>query len=245
LSNTSTCSTPSAPVDAGDLGEGHHPHGRGVQLLDGVLVRPEPVATVDQRDRRRDALEVERPVDGRVAATDDEHVLVAHRLELADEVDEAPSLERVRVGQRPRRERADPAGDDHGLGVDLGALVGADHEGAVVLLGQRLGPVAQQVVRRVRRGLFDAPLDQVLALDGREPRHVEDQLLGVQRCDLPARLRQRVHDRHPQATEPGVVRPVQARRPRADDGQVRFESLHDGTLLTCGHPRGGDPAPEP
>jgi hypothetical protein len=188
---------------------------------------------VDQRDGTGDALEVEGPVAGAVPTADDQDVLVAHDLELADEVHEPAVLEVLGVRERPRREGPDAARDQHRLGVDLDALVGPDQEAAVLLLHQRLGTVAEEVGRVVGGGLLDAALDEVLPLDGGEPGDVVDLLLGVERGDLPAGLGQRVQDGGGQPAEAGVVRRVEAGWPCSDDAEIDLVTFH-ASLFGCG-----------
>jgi hypothetical protein len=87
-----------------------------LDLVDGCLVRPEAVAPVDEHDGFGNALQVHRPVEGRVTTTDEEHPL---SLEL-------PGIEHLEIetlllepilaldAELPRLERPDAGGNDNG-----------------------------------------------------------------------------------------------------------------------------------
>ena len=133
---------------------------------------------------------------------------------------EQPAAEVLAAGrQRPRRERADAAGDHDGPALDAQAGRGGDREAAVAAL-EPDGLVAEQVLRVVRRGLGDQLLDQVAALDRREAGDVEDRLLGVHRGDLAAGLLERVEHGGREGAHAGVVGAEQADRPGTDDEQI-------------------------
>ena len=103
-------------------------------LLDRVGRAAELVAPVQQRQAFGDRLEVERPVERRVAAADDEHVLAAQVLHAAHGVVHGRALVGLDAFERRtlRRERAAARGDhdDLGAGTDLPASV-RDPEAAV------------------------------------------------------------------------------------------------------------------
>src|SRR6478672_8027759 len=217
--------------ERGDLGLGEDPDRRRAHLLDRAGVGAERVAPVHQGHRPGDRLEVERPVEGAVAAADDHHVLAGVRREARHEELEATTEPAVAGRQRPRAELADPGGDQDRPGPDLRAVFEADGDAVPVVAQAGRGPV-EEVLRVRRAGLGDQPLDEVATLDRREARHVEDLLLGVHRGDLAAELGQRVDHRDPQPAEPGVVRREQPGGSRADDKEVGVER------------HGSDPPPE-
>ena len=78
---------------------------------DGRGVRAELVPPVHQRHRLGQRLQGQRPVERRVAAADDDHVLAGQLVELRHEEDDAVAGELVRGRQRPGREAAQAAGD--------------------------------------------------------------------------------------------------------------------------------------
>ena len=224
-------------VDRGDLGLGddldlrRRPH-----RLDRALVGAERVAPVHQGDRLRDRLEVQRPVERAVTAADDDDVLADVRLEARHEELEAAAQPAVAGGQRARAELADAGGDQHDLGADRRCRRRA----------RRSTPSSSSARRRRRcaRGgtsarrstaCVDQPLDQLAALDRREPGDVEDLLLGVHRGDLAAQLGQRVDDGDAHPAEAGVVGGEQAGRACADDEEVGLDG-------SAGRPR-RDPSP--
>ena len=115
-----TRSTLPFPCDRLDLPEGPQlALARALKLLhlvDRGLVRPESVAPVDQHDGLGDALKVDRPVEGRVAAADEQHPLALELLRVEHLEVETLLLERVLAldAEPPGLERADPGGDDDG-----------------------------------------------------------------------------------------------------------------------------------
>src|SRR5690606_26752735 len=131
--------------DVLQLPEGVH---RDAGLLhggDAGLVGPELVTAVNQLDAAGPVLEVEAPVDGGVATTDDEDFLVAERTLVLDEVEDALALELVDAGavELVGGEGADAGGDQHRLAevdvVGVGAQAPDLVLGAVDLrTGQRL-----------------------------------------------------------------------------------------------------------
>ena len=217
---------PVVPLQGVDLGVGDE-HGRApLQVGDAGRVRPEVLAPVHEGDRGGQAVERERPVDGAVAAADDDDVLPGVGGELLDDVGQAAALPLRAAGQRAGGEGADPAGDDDGAGADPGALVGGDDEplagprAVPGLVGEVLGPLAEHVDRVEAGGLLDQSGDQVAALDPGEAGDVVDHLLRVERRHLAAGLREAVDDRRPQAAEAGVVGGVEPGRAGPDDQQV-------------------------
>ncbi len=215
-------------VDLGDvrvaahrthLRVGQDVHRRRPQQLHRVRVRAELRAPVHDRHRLRERFQHQRPVQRGVATADHDDVLAGVLGRVRDEVRE-PAAEVVAAGgQRPRRERADPAGDHDGAALDARARRGRHREAALAAFElDRL--LAEQVDRVVRRGLLEQLLDQVAPLDGREPGDVEDRLLRVHRGDLAARFLQRVEHRGRQRAHAGVVRAEQPDRSGADDQQV-------------------------
>ena len=83
-------------------------------------VRAEAVAAVHERHVRRHAAQLRRPVERRVAAADDHHALPRVLLRVGDDVVDAAPVPRLgaRLRQAPRREGADPGGDDDRLAWD-------------------------------------------------------------------------------------------------------------------------------
>ena len=90
-----------------------------LHLIDRRRVRAEPVAPVDQHDRLGDALQVDRPVEGRVAAADEEHPLALELLRVEHLEVEPLLLESVLAldAELPGLEGADAGRDDDGARV--------------------------------------------------------------------------------------------------------------------------------
>src|SRR5262249_18836772 len=124
-------------------------------------------------------------------------------------------------------EAAQAAGDEDRAAVQAPA-VGQAEQRLVIHVRERRRLYAQQVLRVVRRRLFDQVVHQVAAADRREAGDVEDLLLRVHRGDLAAGFRQRVDHGYRQPTEAGVVRREQPGRAGSYDGEVDLTGVaHD------------------
>jgi hypothetical protein len=86
--------------------------------LHGVRVGAEALAAVDDDEPLGRVLEVEHPVDGGIAAADDEHALAGVACGILDVVLDALAEQVVVAGtlEHARREGALAAGDEHGPG---------------------------------------------------------------------------------------------------------------------------------
>jgi len=188
-------------------------------------VGPERVPAVHQRDAPGDALEVQRPVEGAVAAADDDDVLAGVGLEAGHEELHAPAQPALARGQRTGAELADARRDQHGAGPHLGAVVETDGDAVVVVLEGERGPV-EEVLGLRGGGLLDEPLDQGAALDRREAGHVEDLLLRVHRGDLATELGERVDDGDAVPAEARVVGREEPGRPGSHDQDVALDPAH-------------------
>ena len=83
------------------------------------------------------------------------------------------------------------------------------------------GDALSQVRRLVElRRLVSQRLHEVLGEDLRIPRDVEDVFLRIERGELPAELRKRVHDLRRRAAHSRVEEREEPGRPAADDGDV-------------------------
>src|SRR6185436_19813522 len=100
-------------------------------VLDGLLVGPE-LGAMDQGDLLGDGFEGDRPVDGRIAAADDDDLLVPEVFDPLGEVVDALAFQiaDARCLDPLRLEGADPGADDDGLAVALGDA-GAEADDAV------------------------------------------------------------------------------------------------------------------
>src|SRR5881227_3199506 len=104
---------PAGPGEPFDLGVGEDADPGLPYAPDRRRVRAEPVPAVDEGDRAGEAVQALGPVEGAVAATDDDHVLAAVVRQARHEVGEPPPFVLLTAGEPPGRERPDPAGHDH------------------------------------------------------------------------------------------------------------------------------------
>src|SRR6185369_13310307 len=117
---------PSGPFTVTEL-EGHVAALNEVEhLLHRRRCRTELLAAVKQRERLGDRLEVERPIERRVAAADDQHVSAPEILQLAHRVEDGLVLILLDAGQRRplRREGSATGGDHHDLAFECLAEIG-------------------------------------------------------------------------------------------------------------------------
>src|SRR5215470_16445736 len=93
------------------------------------------VAAMQQRQGPGDRLQIEGPVEGRVATADDQHVTAAELLDPPHGIVHGCALERLDAAERRAlgRERAAAGRDHHDLGEEYLALVGDQAEAAVAL----------------------------------------------------------------------------------------------------------------
>jgi hypothetical protein len=116
---------PAIAVDGGQLGAGEDPDGGIPKLLDRPLIGAEALTAVHQGDRAGHRQQGRRPVDGAVAAADDDHVQARVVGGAAHEVLQAATRELAAHRERPRVELSDPSGDDDRPGPDGSSAGGA------------------------------------------------------------------------------------------------------------------------
>ena len=126
-------SCPSSPSQAGHLAEREIHRAVGdelAHLVDAVGRGAEIVAAMHQRQALGQRLQIERPVERRVAAADDQDVLVAELLHLAHGVEHRLRLVGLDAGDRRTLglERAAAGRDDDDLRLEHLAGVGGDAE---------------------------------------------------------------------------------------------------------------------
>jgi hypothetical protein len=102
-------------------------------LFDRVRGGAEIVAPMQQGQTLGHRLQAERPVERAIAATDDEDLLVLHRLHATHRIDHRLALEGFDTFQRRTlgRERAAAGGDHHHLAYELGARVRLQTEASI------------------------------------------------------------------------------------------------------------------
>ena len=235
--------------DAAHLGGDADPNGALLlelaRLLDRGLERAEALAPVDERDREPSrVLEAERPVEGRVAAADDDARLVPEDLLPPDEVVEPAALPVVDVLdlELARLEGPVPGRHDQHAGRERLALVGGEDE---VLLAvdadalEVLHLLAEEDLGPELEALLDAEVDERLAQDLRMAGDVVDVLLRVDGGDLAAELTEALDDPDGGVAVPGVVGRREPDGAGADDGDVDdvVVASRDLRLATCGESR--------
>jgi hypothetical protein len=145
-----------------------------------------------------------RPVERRVAATDDHDALPGERRRIGDAVEDSASVPRRGRGLRKaaRFERADSGRDDdrpRGKPVRL-----CDQREDAAGLLQRDDALVAVHRRAELRGLLRQRADEVLGEYLCEPAHVEDVLFRIQRGELSTGLRKRIDNLGRSAAHAGV-----------------------------------------
>src|SRR4029077_18315494 len=180
------------------------------------------IAPMDQRHRFRAAAQLLGPVERGIAAPDDDDALVAELLGIRHAVEDSKPIPRFRAGLRetPRREGANPRGDyDRPRWETVG--LGNQDEMILVPLEGRDVLVQVRLERKLRR-LLDERVDQILRQDLRESPGIEDVLLGVERGELPAQLRQGVDDPRRRTAHSRIKGGEQSGGTAANDGDVSY-----------------------
>ncbi len=186
---------------------------------------------MDQGHAAGDRLQVEDPVERRIAAAGHHHPPVAECLHLADGVEERGALEGLGTRQRdaPRHEAAGPGGDHHDRCLEDRPQRRLEPPPAVVQTLQALGLLAEMEHRLERLDLLHQIVDQLLARAARHGRDVVDRLVGIELGTLAADLVEVVHELAAQAEEAGLEHGEEAHRTGADDHHVGADDIlgHD------------------
>ena len=193
---------------------------RFVQQLHRMRMRAESFPPVDQDDPACPAAQVQHPVHRAVTAPDDEHALPLVVRRVLHVVGDASAEQRIvaRTLQHAWRECAFPRGDQ-----DRPRRVGVQLRMHDVVVANPLEPpdlLLEPDICAELESLLDHAVPEVAREDAWQAAHVVDVLLGVQRHQLPAQLRQRIDDARSDAAHAGVECGEQAGRPAADDRDV-------------------------
>lgn len=193
-----------------------------VELVDGVFVGAE-LGAVDEGGGAGDRVEGEGPVDGRVAAADDDDVLVLEGFRGADEVGDAAALEVADAGgvEAFRFEGADADAEDEGAGVVDGLVGGQAVVAGVGEPGEGEGGFAEAGDGAGGEGLFDGAADVVFGQDFGEAGDVVDVLFGVDGDELAAQFGEGVDDLGLEAAHAGVEGGEQANRSATNNRRVK------------------------
>ncbi len=195
------------------------------QLVDAVRRGAELVAAMDERQAFRQRLEVQRPVQRRVAAADDKQVVAAIVLHAAHRIEDRGAL--IGLDARHRRplglERAAAGGDHHHLAEKGGAGVGGQAETSVRLAFERLDHLGEMEARMKGMDLLHQLLDQLLAGDLGIAGNVVDRLLGIELGALAARPVENVDQGAAQIEQTEFEDGEQADRPGAHDDHVGLD----------------------
>ena len=192
---------------------------------------------MQQRQAAGDRLQVERPVEGAVAAADDQHVLVGKILHAAYGVEHRGALVGLDALERRtlRREGAAARGDDDDLGDERLAGVRREPETAVFFARERIDALTEMEGRAEGLDLLHEPIGQLLARNFGERRDVVDRLFGVELGALSADLFEDVDDVGAYVEKAELKYREEAAGAGADDQRV---GLDGGARLFVGRLQG-------
>ncbi len=188
---------------------------------------------MDQRDALGDGMQVQHPIQSRIAAADDDHLAAAELLDLAHGVEDGLALEQLDLGNRRLlgHERAAAGRDQHAFGGDLRPRVGGHAEGRMLGVAQRLHllhHLAHMKDGVERLDLLDQVVDEPLRGHFGEAGNVVNRLFRVEFGALAAGLGQNVDQMAFDVEQPQLEHREQARGARADDDDVGLVLLaHD------------------
>ena len=194
-----------------------------------------------RREALRQRLQVDGPVEGRVAAADDEDALAAEGVHLAHGVEHAGVLVGVDIGDRRllRLERAAARRNEDALASEGLAGIGGDAETRRLRRADRLhglDHLAEMEGRLERLDLAEQVVDEALAGDDREAGDVVDRLLRIKLGALAADLGQDIDEVGLDVEEAELEHREQADRPRSYDHHVGFDHFahqHVRTSAPC------------
>ena len=196
-------------------------------LLDRMRRGAEIVAAMDQRQRFGEGLQVERPVEGAVAAADNHDVAPAHALRLAHRVENGmafialDALERRPLG----RERPAACRNDHDLRQEDGAGIARQAKAPVGLANESVDTLGKVKVRPERLDLFHQPVGQFLTADDGEAGNVIDRFFRIEFGALAARAVEDVDDVRLDVEQSEFEHGEKPARARADDHAIGFDHV--------------------
>ena len=178
-----------------------------------------------ERETARLAAQFEHPVERRVAATEDDQLLIVEGLRALDAVVNALALEGFGAfdTEAARLKGADAACNHDRTRVKAGPRRSAQEEPPIGLPAH-LGDFLAEMERRMERlDLLHQPIHQLLRTTHQQGRDVVNWLVGIQLCALPARVRERIDHVRRNAKQPQLEDLEQAARAGADDDDVALD----------------------
>ena len=174
---------------------------------------------VYQLEGRRARQQLERPVECRVAAAEDDEALTGELGGVLDAVLDGGPLEGLGAleADAPWLERAETGGDHDRAGIEGGAGGGAHMKAPVRPAAEFRDFLAEVQLRLERLDLLQQPVDQFLRPAHRQRRNVVDGLVRIELGALPARVRQGIHDVGADAEEAELEDLEQSAGTGADD----------------------------
>jgi hypothetical protein len=206
-----------------ELVESEDVHGRVMQFFDRSLVSSKRIAAMDERDGIGDTVERVGPIDGTIAAADDEEIFAAEIFGTGDRVINSAALE-VCSGfdiQPLGLKRPDAGGDEDRAGEMFLLICMQRIEALFGIKIQSLHALAEAEGWLMLHRLRDKSGDEILGKNFWKSRHVIDEFFGIERGELSTEDGEGVDDFDGHAAEASVESAEQAGRAAADDDEIR------------------------
>ena len=198
------------------------------------------VAPVHKGDACRDGLQIQRPVQRRVAAADDQHALATETLHLAHRIEDRFAFVVFYARNRGPLglERAAARRDHHRLAFKHLARVAGNAKTRRFRRAQNLKALDHLAImkhRAERLDLLQQIVGQALAGDDGEAGNVIDRLFRIQLGALAAGLGQYVDEMRLDVEQAQLKHRKQADWPRADNDNIRLDNFrHVSTQKSAG-----------
>ncbi len=180
-----------------------------------------------QRHAFGDRLQVECPVERRIAAADDDEIVAAEFLHAPHRIKDALAfiVLDARDGRALGLKRTAAGGDHHHLGLEHFALVGGDPETAILQLFKARDHAVEGEFGLERMDLLHQLVDQALRRDRGPAWNVVDRLFRVELGALPAGAIENVDEMAFHVEEAELEHGEQADRPCSDNENVCLDGI--------------------
>src|SRR5690606_13158434 len=175
-----------------------------------------------ERQAARLPSQLQRPIQRRVATTEDDEPLTGEVGCILHFVMYVAPLEGLGTlhGKPSWLKRTQTARDDHGARMEARIERSAQQERPIPQALEFDNLLAEVKLCVERLDLLEQPIDQLLRADDGQRGNVVDRLFGIQLATLPAGMLERIHDVRMDAQEPELEDLKQAARSRADNDGV-------------------------
>src|SRR5690606_32291939 len=163
--------------------------------INGIQGPPKFISPMYQGHLRSNIGQKNAPVQGRIPAPGNQHLLVPIDFGIPDKIGNSPVLKGIDMGYQrlPGLKTTESPGNGHYRCVMLCALVGSNHKGSIRSLFNGIGPLPQGKTRLKGLYLLHQVIYQVTCQDFGKSRDIINGLLWVNFRALPAHLWQGIY----------------------------------------------------